>query len=202
MVAWARAEDVQLSSWRGSGCIHWLLTGRCLDYNCRYVINNGFGDLRPSGIDLGGDWMDHVTTWTRDGAPAALVSQPYGLSEKDRDALMLLGTKPGLRVEINDAGGWYGGRTYWIAIWREGDVVLTDPKPQCVDCGRTRATWVLHKPTLAWHCHGCFLKHMQANGGVGWDDVEGNILEGTRADLIRWMRWATFLHDATGGELQ
>lgn len=119
MVEWACRHGLRWV-YNKPKCIHWLRTSRCQLTRCR-DRNRGFEDLRQEGIDLSGDnssWFDHVTTWCRGRQSAVLVAQPYYLNDGDRDALNLLGSTPGLSVEIDDAGGWYGKGTTWVGIWR------------------------------------------------------------------------------------
>ncbi|ALN14342.1 hypothetical protein [Acidipropionibacterium acidipropionici] len=122
-VDWAITHHLRWS--QHHHCLHWLLTGQCRRAECDYVGPSwgaGFEALEPLGICLSGSWLDHVTAWTRDRQPSTLVAQPYDLDDADRAGLEKLGHGHGLDVEIDDAGGWYGRGTAWIAITRTGDV--------------------------------------------------------------------------------
>lgn len=218
MVAWAQGHGVTLAKAWDSPCLHWLLSGRCGSAHCHAGMTEyGFAGLRACGVRLESDsWLDHITGWSRDGLPAALVVQPYWLSDENREALQLLGAKPGLRVEISDDSGWYGLGTTWIAIWREHDLSLVDPVPVCDGCGVTRSgSWAIHQPSLTWHCNGCHRPKsaVERSDFVGAGEPlsrsdrrardEAIWLMGDRRDLIQWMRTAQFLHDApaiAGGE--
>lgn len=122
-VDWAITHHLRWS--RGHHCLHWLLTGQCRRVECDYVGPSwgaGFETLVLLGITLTGHWLDRVTAWARDRRPDTLVAQPYDLDDADRADLEELGRGHGLDVEIDDAGGWYGRGTTWIAIRRTGDV--------------------------------------------------------------------------------
>lgn len=95
MVTWAEREGLKLSP-RGD-CLHWLTRGR------RNVALCERGDH---------GWMDHVTGWNRDGKPAVLVAQPYGLTQRE---LAQLGALPDVDVRI-DGTGWYGAGTTFVTV--------------------------------------------------------------------------------------
>src|SRR5699024_2715250 len=195
MVVWAKRHGVKWA--HRKGCIHWLLTGRCTDTGCLYKCSRGLGDLRVDGVAVStqSSWMDHVTTWSRGGKPAALVAQPYGVNDRDRRALTALGTKRGLRVEIDDAGGWYGAGTTWIAIWREGALRLTEPTPICFQCGARRGSWFVHRDDLVWCCRRCFFSPGGPGASVTYGDRTSRDpwVSGSRRDLIRWAQMAQAL---------
>lgn len=200
MVSWAQDNSLRLST--GSRCLHWLIgdwrggrtCGRC---RCQYGVGAGFDELQPAGIDISSSVVDHVTSWvSQDGEVRVLVLQPYGLDERDVAALELLGTKAGLRVEIDEAGGWYGLGTAWVAIWCTATVDLDDPPPVCSGCGAGRAgAWYLDRLRLQWYCGRCVPRRPKDITTVHHDDDEAVWLTGTRDDLRRWRRMATFLHE-------
>ncbi len=69
------------------------------------------------GYEEGHHWLDHVTCWNRDGKPAVLVAQPYGLSGSSIRQLAQLDEHPELCVAV-DGTGWYGHRTTFVEVWR------------------------------------------------------------------------------------
>ena len=101
MLDWAEAHDLRLS--HGNRCLHWLRTGRCAVTTCQ---------LDPPHYR----WMDHVTTWTRNGKPAVLVAQPYNLDADSFNDLAAL-SDLGLTVEIT-RNSWYGHDTTFVGVWR------------------------------------------------------------------------------------
>lgn len=104
MLDWAEGHRLRLAQ-RGHRCLRWLRTGRC-----RWCDAGDGAGLRP--------WLDHVTTWTRDGAPAVLVAQPYHLDGQDLEDLAVVTDDPALRLELAEHGSWYGHGTWYIGIWR------------------------------------------------------------------------------------
>lgn len=100
LLAWAEAHDLRLSQ-RGD-CLVWLRKGRC-GGSCT-------GHRREY-------WQDHVTGWIRNGKPAVLVAQPYGLFDSSIVHLGELAADPALYVRI-DGTGWYGHHTTMIEVWR------------------------------------------------------------------------------------
>ncbi|MFE5776889.1 hypothetical protein [Brachybacterium sp. NPDC056505] len=209
LLDWAIGHDLRLARKR-DWCLHWLVGVRCPDTACKSVYlrdqltaispDHGFGDLSAAGIELGNtatsDWLDHVTLWTRGGSPAAIVAQPYGLCDEYREGLLKLGTKPGLRVEIDDAGGWYGMGTTWVAIWRDGEVRLPSPSLVCDSCGAVRSgSWWVNRETHVLRCLKCAI----AEGLTGprpRDRENSPWLEARRREVTRWLRGAQFLFDA------
>lgn len=99
LVDWATQHRLRYS--RTGRCLDWLRTGRC----------------PRDHIHSRGGWADHVTGWTRDGQPAVLVAQPYGISGDSLTDLAEL-DRSGLDVRINGTG-WYGHGTTFITIWRD-----------------------------------------------------------------------------------
>lgn len=102
MLNWAEQHGLRYS--RRGRCLRWLTKGQC-----------GSGCLHHGS---GSGWYDHVTGWTREGAPKALVSQPYRSPEDVREQLVALEAKWGVRAEVA-AGGWYGHGTSFIALWND-----------------------------------------------------------------------------------
>lgn len=68
MLDWA--DSCRLRYCAAGRCLHWIARGRC-----------GVGLCREDRSAH--RWMDHLTGWTRDGAPAVLIAQPYDLSTAD-----------------------------------------------------------------------------------------------------------------------
>jgi hypothetical protein len=102
MVAWAEKHGLRYQL--GADCLHWLLTGSCTAEIC--LDRNTY------------DWMDHVTGFSRDGFPAVLVCQPYGLHGTDIvGSLARLGIEYDLDVHI-DGTGWYGHGTTFVQLRR------------------------------------------------------------------------------------
>lgn len=94
----------------GKPCIHRLLAHKtCLR-----------SDVRADGC-----WppaADHVTLWLRDGKPAMLVSQPYGLRYEDLKATVEYAEENGLRVFIDAALSWhYASATLAVILTRKGE---------------------------------------------------------------------------------
>ncbi|MEU8334724.1 hypothetical protein [Micromonospora tulbaghiae] len=98
LVDWATDLGVSRAETRCQN-LHWLRVGRC---GVRYY------EALPR-------WADHVTRWKRDGPPALLVAQPYGLTDEDLADLEVLGDE-GLHVEIVGEG-WYGHGTTMVQVW-------------------------------------------------------------------------------------
>lgn len=96
-----------LVNWATRESLCYSPTGQCLDW-LRY------GDCRAGHDHTRPPWMDHLTGWTRNGKPAMLVSQPYGLT---RDCLAELADldRSDLPVSI-DGTGWYGHGTLFITV--------------------------------------------------------------------------------------
>ncbi|WDH78236.1 hypothetical protein PTQ19_12015 [Microbacterium esteraromaticum] len=121
MIEWATSHGLRIrrdtSMYRR--CLHWLSEGRCR-YHC-VVDGSHIQSEDPHYVALAGgstSWMDHVTAWTRDGEPAALVSQPYGLDDRSRQALAVLAEHPAFEVEVDDNGGWYSRSTGFVVVRR------------------------------------------------------------------------------------
>lgn len=116
MLEWAEAHDLSLS--RVTSCLHWLRRGRC--YRFTPYRDNPHPDTTDhygGYADYAERWLDHVTGWVREGKPAVLVAQPYGLSEQSRSRLAGLDQEPDLRVEIR-GDSWYGAGTTFVGVWR------------------------------------------------------------------------------------
>lgn len=111
MVAWAEKNGLRLT-WPKHRCLHWLRSGRCNVGHCDYVKNTS----DPRYV-----WMDHVSCWNRDGRPAMLVCQPYGVSETDRLILDDIALAYDIDVQIGPTG-WYGHNTTFITLTRRSTV--------------------------------------------------------------------------------
>lgn len=103
MVEWAERHGLTYAP-RAPRCVDWPRFGRC----------------RHDGHTWVG-WLDHVTAWKRDGQPAALLAQPYVLSDDDIAAIVELAGDSRLFVDVEPAHGCYGGGTRPIAVWRRTD---------------------------------------------------------------------------------
>ena len=103
LVEWAKAGGLRYSP--HGRCLHWISRGRCAVSQC----NDG-----PHRRH----WMDHVTGWTRDGAPAVLVAQPYGLTVDDLRDLADVDERWQLDVRV-DGTGWYGFGTTFVELWAQ-----------------------------------------------------------------------------------
>lgn len=103
-----RARGYRKSS--GKPCIHRLLGQKtCLRSDVRRD-----GCWPPAG--------DHVTLWLRDGKPAMLVSQPYGLRYEDLKATVEYAEENGLRVFIDAGLSWhYPSATLAVILTRKGE---------------------------------------------------------------------------------
>ena len=97
--------------------LHWLRTGRCTIAVCTQR-----GDAH---------WQDHVTRWTRDGLPALMLAQPYGIGGKDLAQLAELDRDPAISVSVFT--NWYGSGTVSVEVWREdasaGKQIVLEPWP-------------------------------------------------------------------------
>ncbi|ALG29531.1 hypothetical protein AOZ07_11440 [Glutamicibacter halophytocola] len=182
-------------------CLHRLIGQRCSDPHCYTTKIHGFSDLRVGGIELSTAWIDHTTARKRDGQLAALVAQPYGLGDDDRAALLRLGAKPGLGVEIDDAGGWYGHGTIWIAIWRDGEISLADVATECSEC--FPGDWLMRcadKALLCGRCapdlYGNRVTLIDSDDPFS-DSANSEWVSGRLPALRKWAQMATFMYDAT-----
>ena len=92
LVDWAVPRRLRLSP-RGRR-LHWIVRGRCAVSFCWQDANR-----HP--------WMDHVTGWTRDGKPAVLVAQPYGLFTRCVADLAAVTEQWQLDIRVGGTG-WYG----------------------------------------------------------------------------------------------
>jgi hypothetical protein len=101
LLDWAEHHGLKMAKTRCQG-MHWLEKGRCGVTLCNRL----------------GLWMDHVTRWSRDGQPALIVAQPYGLHGKHVAEVGQLAARDGLHVSV-DARGWYGWGTLAIEVWRQ-----------------------------------------------------------------------------------
>lgn len=115
MLTWAENHGLALALPRHR-CLDWLQKGRCAKRVCHGLASGGMVER----------WADHVTTWTHDGRPAVLVSQPYYLDAEIEERLHEVAAERGLYPEIDRAGGWYGLGTTWIALWRDTPVATDD----------------------------------------------------------------------------
>ena len=98
LLDWAENYGLRRST---SNCqaLHWLQTGRCGVRLCNRL----------------GSWMDHVTKWSRNGKPALILAQPYGLRAAKLRPLL---DDDSLHMLVH-AQGWYGCGTVAIEIWRK-----------------------------------------------------------------------------------
>jgi hypothetical protein len=104
LLEWARHKGLRYSN-RGH-CLPWLAKGRC--------THPGYCDVAHRG----GDWLDHITAWTRNGKPALLLSQPYGpLNNGHLQEILARAAEFGLAVKIH-GDGWYGCGTTAIEFWQ------------------------------------------------------------------------------------
>ncbi len=64
-------------------------------------------------------WVDHPRLWIREGQPVCITSEPYGLSEQDRQDIRDLAEKFDLWVEIRppEESLWYPGGTWFVQLW-------------------------------------------------------------------------------------
>lgn len=91
---------------RGTPCVHRLLGKR----SCR-----GERDCLPPD-------SDHVTLWNRDGKPAMLVSQPYGVFHDALKGTLAFAEERGLSVFIDAGFSWYWcGTTVAVILTRKGE---------------------------------------------------------------------------------
>lgn len=120
LVAWAEPRGLRASSTR-RGCLHWLQQVPCPR------DRSGMCAERLPGAD-------HVSAWNLGAGknPAALVSQPYKLDAESRGLLAEINESPGLWVEIDDMGGWYGHETVFVAVWRT-DPLSAPPRNDSLD---------------------------------------------------------------------
>jgi hypothetical protein len=100
VVDWAEARKLRHS--RAGRCLHWIATGRCAEDWCKANATKH-------------RWMDHVSGWTRDGKPAVLVCQPYGVHDESLRDILRVADEYQLEAHI-DGTGWYGHGTTFIAL--------------------------------------------------------------------------------------
>lgn len=112
------AEPLGLRYSPRARCLHWIARGRCAVQECCA----GRWHHR---------WMDHASGWTRDGRPAVLAAQPYGVTSDDLARVaadLSLDVRVGHRPldvatpAMTNADpqrtGWYGHGTTFIEIRR------------------------------------------------------------------------------------
>jgi hypothetical protein len=100
IVAWASARGYRYS--QSGRCLHWLVSGGCHVAVCHETRSE-----HP--------WMDHVTGWTKDGAAALLLCQPYQMSPEDLRDLMQTADRFGIEAWVH-GDGWYGNGTVAIEL--------------------------------------------------------------------------------------
>jgi hypothetical protein len=96
-------------------CLASLVRARCMSA-CRPDLDHPLCALTHRNMTI----LDHLSIWNRDGRPAVLVAQPYGLR---RDGLELLGQlerEHGLSVEVDALGWHYPGHVVRVEIWAPG----------------------------------------------------------------------------------
>jgi len=100
MLDWADSHRLRYSE--VGRCLHWIARGRCSVALCR--------EDRSAHR-----WMDHLTGWTRDGAPAVLIAQPYDLFTDDISDLAKVAGEHSVHVHINGTG-WYGHGSTFVQL--------------------------------------------------------------------------------------
>jgi len=144
LVAWAGPHGLRASSTFRS-CLHWLQ-----QIPCPRDRSGMCAEQIPGA--------DHVSAWNRGSGKnsAVLVSQPYTLDLHSRARLAELNASPDLKVDIDDAGGWYGHGTVFVAIWR---VNLHGTPPNAGAAERSPRTsknyQVARRPGLRLACCKC-----------------------------------------------
>lgn len=200
LLEWEEQEGVTWHEDTPEGYLHWLVGDR---HTRLYNESVELAPARRGAADFemaDTDWLDHVSFWKQhNGTPAAIVAQPYSIRESARRDLLDLNAVPGLQIEIDDNGSWYGKGTIWIALWHDGPVDIPssdDVRPICSSCGADKASWwFIHRPTATWRCAKCF------DNEAGPQSLEGDgprptWIQGNRRRLIERMRWLQFLAPA------
>lgn len=119
MLKWAEGHHLRYAE-TNLRCPHWLIRGRSSDIAGRYSKSGSyvFDDInhRDCRKQYG---LDHVTCWTLEGRPAAIVSQPYNLYTNQ---LQMLGALVNDKLSVKIHGhGWYGAGTVCVEIWASDD---------------------------------------------------------------------------------
>lgn len=108
LIGWAAENRLQLAAPRAR-CLHWVV-GEAR--RCSHLQNQ-----RHPGTLLTRDIyqvLDHPTFWTRDGKPALILAQPYGLPPQSwADAIT---AEWDVDVELQEQGPWYRAGTAGIYI--------------------------------------------------------------------------------------
>jgi hypothetical protein len=118
MMGWAEANGLRYSREK---CIHWLMPRDTGDLARSYTKSGQESrdvhlDGRCSRIYYG---FDHVTSWTRQGRPAVLVSQPYDIESTELLRIWEL-KRDGFSVLFHQQG-WYGHGTFTTEVWAPGE---------------------------------------------------------------------------------
>jgi hypothetical protein len=105
------AERLQLRWDPGGGfCLHWVSSDN-MPISAEHLMCHGTRTFHH--------WMDHTSGWTRNGMPAVLVAQPYGLDYDEKADLERAAVTYDLDLQISRDQGWYGSTTL-IQLWRQG----------------------------------------------------------------------------------
>ncbi|SDI55118.1 hypothetical protein SAMN05421505_1687 [Sinosporangium album] len=102
MIEWAKGHGLRLARSSAPLCPTWLEQGRCRGCDKR----GGHHHFR----------LDHMSGWTRGGAPAVIVNHPYGLGADDVRYLDEA-TESGLLTVSVPGAGWYGHSTIQVELW-------------------------------------------------------------------------------------
>lgn len=78
-------------------------------------LMNPWHALRHAALTLGGDWIDHAGTLSRDGREL-LVSEPYGITGTSTRQLEEFCRVLGLRFEISAVSWWLPSQTIRITV--------------------------------------------------------------------------------------
>ncbi|MFK8851337.1 hypothetical protein [Streptomyces sp. Ac-502] len=123
LVRWAEQHELKLSD--AGCCPHWLqrkISRRCPNVAypspcTRYGSQNGAPDYH---------WLDHVTSWLRNGRPAVLAAAPYGVNSEDEQRLAFW-AKQDSRLRMTRGDGWYGFSTTHLIMWRSDHIGTVSP---------------------------------------------------------------------------
>jgi hypothetical protein len=112
LVEWAEQHGLKLSE---AGCCPlWLQ--RKVSRRCR-IDSSACTVYGCHTQALDHHWLDHATTWLKDGRPAVVASSPYSVSDEDEKRLSFwMAADPRFRVARGD--GWYGWGTTQLILWR------------------------------------------------------------------------------------
>ena len=196
LLAWAEPryrKYVRLT--QNAPCMHWLLTGQDHGWDNCSDEDLGASFLEALIGPLSSDWMKNLTTWQEpgyEGSERYLIAQPRDISASDLQALERLGKLRGVKVSIENGGGWND---------HDALVIIRGPRPAdekdleiCAHCandtwndGFDYGPWWIHIPTLNWYCNQC-AADPEFGFGADHPDAWWEWKAGTLEELHRWVK--------------